>query len=152
MQPVADERGEEAVQPARGSAAEERDEPLRDRGEEHGDRPEHKPDQVRQREQDPEEDGQPRAAQVVWIPDDTHGMTRRPVDDREEHLRRVGVRVAIRDEEDVRGRLGRVADRVGARVAEALRHSPSCERREPAQHRADEQQGAAAVEAPGLAP
>ena len=98
---------------------------------------------MRQREQDPEEHRQARATQVVRIPDDAHGMPRRPVRDVDQHLRRVGVRVAIGDEQEVRGRLRRVADRVRAGVAQAFRHPSLDERGKPAEYRADDQQRSA---------
>ena len=51
-------RGEPVQRPARRSA-EERDEPVGDRRDEDGEAPEHEPDEMRDREQEPEEDGHP---------------------------------------------------------------------------------------------
>ena len=53
------------MQPVGAAAGDERGEPGGDRGEEGGDRPEPEPDEVRDREQEPEEDSQARAAKIV---------------------------------------------------------------------------------------
>ena len=70
---VADVPAEEVVHPLRQEAGEERREPAGDRGEEDGDRPEDDPEDVRDREQEPEEDGQPRTVEVV-VERELHGM------------------------------------------------------------------------------
>jgi hypothetical protein len=53
--------------------ADERDEPVDDRDQEREERPDEEPDDVRDREQQPEKHGQPRTLQVV-LDDDLNGM------------------------------------------------------------------------------
>ena len=105
---VAHVGGEEAVQAARRLARGQRREPVQDRGEESRDAPQHEPDEVRQEEKEAEEDGQARAAQVVV---ERRAVTRRGfsgIDGR--RLGRVGVRVAIGEEEEVAPGLRAVAE------------------------------------------
>ena len=62
---VADVGREEIVQTLWRTASHERRYPRRNRREDDGDRPQHEPDEVRDREQQAEEDGEARAAKVV---------------------------------------------------------------------------------------
>ncbi len=62
---VAHVRGGEVVQPLRQAPGDEGDEPAQDRHEEHDDAPEEEPDEVGNREEQPEEDGQPRPSLIV---------------------------------------------------------------------------------------
>ena len=88
----------------------------------------------RDRERQAEEDGQARAAQVVGVAHEPHRMPRRRLELRQER-RRVGVRVAVGDEEQVRERLRPVAERVRAGVTQPARHAAGEEAREPAEER-----------------
>ena len=65
MRRVADVCGQEVMQSRRDAAGNDAGEPCGDNGEHDGDRPEPEPDEVRDRKQEPEEDGQPRAAEIV---------------------------------------------------------------------------------------
>ena len=107
MRVVAHVRGEEPVQRLGGAAADERDEPVRDRGEERRDGPEDEPDEVGQGEQEPEEDGQARATPVVLEHEADRVRREAPGG---ADLVRVGVRVAVGEEQDVGVRLRGVAD------------------------------------------
>ena len=60
VQPVANETREEPMERGGRRAAEERHEPLRDHGEERDDRPQEQPDEVRNRQREPEQDGEAR--------------------------------------------------------------------------------------------
>ncbi len=53
------------MQRRRGATGDQRHDPVHDVDEDDRDRPEQKPDDVRDREQEPEEDGQPGPAEVV---------------------------------------------------------------------------------------
>ncbi len=61
---------------------------------------------MRQAEQEAEEDCQPRATKVVVVVTTLIRMERRPVGHGDEHLRGVGVRVAVGDEQEIGGGLG----------------------------------------------
>ena len=132
------------MQRARRATQEQRHEPVRDRGEDQRNGPEREPDDVRDGEQQPEEDSRARAAQLVRVADQPYRMQGRTVDTCE-HRRRVGVRVAVGDEEDVRPRLRAVPDRVRGGVAQPLRSSPTDDAREPCEDRARERQRPAAA-------
>src|SRR4051794_1224204 len=150
MELVADVRAQEAVEGARRPAHDQRGEPVEDPDEEGRVAPEVEPDVVRDEERQTEEDGQPRAAQVVRLTDEVHGMRGRPRGGLE-HRRRVAVRVAIGEEERVRAYLGAVADPIGAGVTEPARHPPGDERCEPAEKGADPGEQPAAPEVPAVA-
>jgi hypothetical protein len=64
---VANERRYEVVAEEWRAATEQRDEPARDDDEEHRQRPEGDPDEVRQREQQPEEDCEPRTFETFLV-------------------------------------------------------------------------------------
>ena len=72
---VADVCGEEAMERVRQPSEHEREDPGRRRDEEHRERPEHDPDEVRDREEEAEEDREPRPLEVVGD-DDAHGVLR----------------------------------------------------------------------------
>ena len=65
MRLVAHVRGDEAVERRRDPSRHERDEPGDEDGQQREHRPEREPQQVRDREQEPEEDGEPRALAAI---------------------------------------------------------------------------------------
>ena len=125
---VADIRGEEAVQPGRHPARHERGEPGGDRREDDRDRPQEEPDKVGDRQEQAEEHRQARPREVVVDrhADGVLGKLRVLLGER-----RVGARVARREQEEVPGRLGAVAERERDEVAETARSAPTGEDREP---------------------
>jgi len=129
-------------------SCEERHEPVDDCHQDGGNRPEREPDQVRQREEQPEEDRYAGAAQIVRIPDEVHRMLWRPLD-ADEHRRRVGVRIAVGHQQYVGEHLRAIADAVRARVAQALRHLAAHDTREPAEDGGSEGERAPAARAIG---
>ncbi len=130
LRPVAEERPEEAMEGVRQPAGHERGEPAGDRGEERRDRPEEPPQDVRDREQEPEEHREPVALAVVRDLQ-ADGVRRHRV---ERHGVGVARRVAVVQEEQVAERLRRVALAVDLRVAQAGRRPCERERGEPRQH------------------
>ena len=134
MSVVARVRREETVQRLRRAAGEERDDAIGDTREQRGDAPEPEPDEVGDREQEAEEGGQPRAPAVVGQLESDR--VRRQLPGRADRLR-VGIRIALGEEQAIGIRLGGVADAVGAKVAQPERHPPGRERREPAEQAAD---------------
>ena len=117
---------------ARESSGHERREPGGDERERDGDAPENQPDEVRERQEQAEEDGQPRASQVVVDRDPDRllggGLGGGGVE-------RVAARIAVREEEDVAEGLGRVPEAVGDEVAEAHRGAPEGHAGPPAEER-----------------
>ena len=124
------------MQRRRGPAGEKRHEPLDGRGEEREDRPEEQPDEVRDRKRQTEEDGDAGPPQVLGVTDEVDRMRRRPRQLGEERGR-VGVRVAVGDEQDVGEELRLVAEGVAAGIPEPARHPAGRERGEPAEERGD---------------
>jgi hypothetical protein len=129
------------VQRGRGYAGHERREPVRDSGEDRGDRPQREPDDVRDRQQQAEERRQPRAAQVVRE-HQPHGVLRRRLEGRE-HPVGVAVRIHVGEQERVRQHVRPVADRERPCVAQTARHLTPHERCEPTEERADDREEAA---------
>ena len=70
---VAEVAGEKVVERQWHAPREQRHEPAGDRGERRADRPDLKPEEVRNREQQPEEDREPRTTQIV-IESDLYGV------------------------------------------------------------------------------
>ena len=124
---VAHVGGAEAVQRLGQAAEHQRADPADERCDVEDVAPEVQPDQVRDGEQEPEEDGQPRAAAVVveLEPNGALGGRARDV------LVRIARRVAIRQREEIGAGLRAVAERPDDQVAEAARHPALDERREP---------------------
>ena len=83
---------------------------------------------MRYREQEPEEDSEPRALEVVFDdePDGVLGQLRVRLRER-----RVGARVARREKQVVAGCLSAVAEAVGGEVPEPARCSPEDQSEEP---------------------
>ncbi len=131
---VADVRGDEAVERARNPSDDERHEPGDEHREVRREAPEIEPHEVRNEEQQPEEDREPRALEVVR--DDE---LNRVLGEARVRLRdgRVRGRVAPGEEEVVATRLSAVAERVRGQVAEPTRGAPEDEAEEPGEERDD---------------
>ena len=130
---VAEVRGEETVQRARDAPGRERDEPGHEHGQESGEAPEHEPDEVGEREQQPEEDRQARAPQVVRDVEPDRPLQRRLTGLGRQG--RVAVGIAPGEQEEVARHLGGVAEPVHGEVAQPVRHPSRRERGEPAEER-----------------
>jgi hypothetical protein len=133
---VAHVGGEEAVERGGRAAGRERCEPVDDRGEEDRDPPEREPDEVREEQEEPEEDGEPGAAEVVG---QMQADRPRLLGRRSGRERRVRVRIAIREKEEVGARLRGIAQAVGEEVSYSAGHTSSREAGEPGEHGDDEE-------------
>lgn len=127
MDAVADVRAEEAVQRVRRAAGDERRDPVRDRRQERDDAPQRQPDEVRQREQEPEEDGEAAAAPVV-VDGQPHRVGRLGPRPRQ---RGGAVGVAVGEEGEVAVGLGGVAEAVDGEIPQARVRAPAGEDHEP---------------------
>ena len=125
---VADVRREEAVERVRQPSEDDRDDPDERRDDEHHERPEHDPDEVGNGEEEAEEHGEPRPPEVVGD-DRAHGV----FDEVGVGLgeRRVGRRVARREQQEIAGRLSAVAEGERDEVTQAARRSSARDDEEP---------------------
>src|SRR5438105_3093593 len=78
-----------------GTAPDERNDPVGDRRHVGGDRPEQEPGDVRDREQQPEEDGEPRPPQVVQVHEPCPAGRIGRLEVAPEEEKRVTVRIAV---------------------------------------------------------
>ncbi len=117
---IPDVRRKEAVQRIRKAPQHERRDPADEGDEDDGDRPQEDPHEVGDREEEPEENGEPRAHQVVVH----HGSNRMlgKVRVRLGELR-VRRRVARRQQEQVRAGLRPVAERIGSEITQSARRT-----------------------------
>ncbi len=125
---VAHVGGEEAVQRLRQPSECERDQPGEEPDEEDPDRPQQDPDEVGNREEEAEEDGEARPAEVVGD-DRSHGVlgqVRVRLG-----LGGIGRRIARCQEEQVATCLRAVADRERDEVSQPARSTAECDREEP---------------------
>ena len=116
----------------RDASGDQRRHPGDENDEEDGDRPQQDPDDVWDREEETEHDGEPRPLEVVGH-DHADGMLR------EHRVRlgelRIGGRIARREQEEVRPGLCRVAERERDEVAQPARRASADEDREPGEQR-----------------
>jgi len=139
---VTDIGRKELVQRPRRTPPEQGRDPVGNRDEEHDDAPERQPRKVGKREQEPEEHGEARAAQVVLGRDRERVVSLRELAQDDVWI---VVGISARQHEEICPQLCAEADPPGDHVAQAARHPRNGQAGEPAQERAG--MGNAEVEA-----
>src|SRR3954447_7559169 len=125
-------RGDEAMEHVRDAAGHERNHPRDEDRQEHQDAPERKPDEVGNREREPEEDREAGALDAIAQLEPHRMLGQGGV--LQDSLR-VARRVAVGDEQQIARHLNRKPDRVGDEVAKPLRRAAAGQRREPREER-----------------